>query len=232
MRQQVDFEARLRKERTQQRTEFEALLRQRDEALRRMEERLCSSNLNQLSHTDFSNNECAAVGTANVGERARDPIIRELGFKLKPDIFDGTVPLREFFSQFELIARANHWSNETKTVALVLCLRGKARAVLECVQEIENLDSFELKSKLELRFGESYLSQSYYSQFTNRKQKSGEDEATLGSKIESLSQLIYPECSHQIRDKIACAQFVSALTDRFVRRTLQLERVTSLKMAV
>lgn len=35
-----------------------------------------------------------------------------------------------------------------------------------------------------------------------------------------------------MRDKIACAQFVSALSDGFLRRTLQLEGVTSLKIAV
>ena len=83
-----------------------------------------------------------------------------------------------------------------------------------------------------MRFGESYLAQYYYSQFTNRKQRSGEDEATLGSDIERLSNLAYPDCSHQVRDKIACAQFVTALSNGFVRRTLQLEGITSLKMAV
>jgi len=62
--------------------------------------------------------------------------------------------------------------------------------------------------------------QNYYSQFTNRKQKFGENIASLGFDIERLSQLAYPECSDSIRYKIACAQFVSALFDRFVKRTL------------
>lgn len=35
-----------------------------------------------------------------------------------------------------------------------------------------------------------------------------------------------------MRDKVACAQFVSALSDGFLRRTLQLEEVISLKIAV
>jgi len=140
--------------------------------------------------------------------------------------------LREFFSQFELIARANRWNDEIKTITLASYLGGKARAVLECVEDIESLNYAELKAELELRFGEAYLAQSYYSLFTNRKQKTGEDEATLGSDIERLSQLAYPECSHQVREKIACAQFISALSNKFVRRTFQLEGVTSLKMAV
>jgi len=38
--------------------------------------------------------------------------------------------------------------------------------------------------------------------------------------------------SQIIRDKITCAQFVSALSDRFVSRILQLEGITSLREAI
>jgi len=180
----------------------------------------------QLSPFDNRNNDRS--NSENLNENA----VNELGYKLKLDNFDGTAPLREFFSQFELIARANRWNDEVKTIALESYLRGKARAVLECIVDIESLNYAELKAKLELRFDEAYLVQSYYSLFTNRKQKSEEDEATLNSDIERFSQLAYPECSHQVREKIACAQFISALSNKFVRRTLQLEGVTSLKIAI
>lgn len=209
----------LQEERIRQQADFEARLQQRDEVLQELQERLQQNELSQ-----FNNRESAAGIN-------RDSLNRELGFELKPDIFDGTVPLREFLSQFEMIARTNRWSDALKTVALVSSLRGKARAVLECVQ-LETLNFGELKSKLELRFGDSYLSQSYYSIFTNRRQKSGEDEAALGTDVERLSQLAYPECSHEVRDKIACAQFITALSNGFIKRTLQLEGITSLKAAV
>jgi len=39
------------------------------------------------------------------------------------------------------------------------------------MQNLENLQFEELKSKLEMRFGETHSLQNYYSQFTNRKQK-------------------------------------------------------------
>lgn len=233
MQQQILFASQLQQRdeaRVQQQANFEAQLHQRDEVLRRMEERIrLQEQQNQLSRLN-NNSEIRSV---NVEETVPCVVInKELGYKLKPDIYDGTVPLREFFSQFELIARANSWSEATKNVALISSLRGKARAVLECVENVNSLTYAELKSKLELRFGEGYLSQTYYSQFTNRKQKLGEDEATLGSDIERLSQLAYPECPHQTRDKIACAQFVAALSNTFVKRTLQLEGLTSLKMAI
>ncbi|CAL1672121.1 unnamed protein product [Lasius platythorax] len=156
----------------------------------------------------------------------------ELGYKLKPENFDGSVPLREFLAQFDLIARANGWNSCQKTLALAACLRGKAWTVLDGVSEIENLEFADLKSKLELRFGEGHLAQTYYTQFTNRRQKISEDLASLGADLERLSRLAYPECSHEVRDKIACAQFIAALSDGFVKRTLQLESISSLKSAI
>ena len=76
------------------------------------------------------------------------------------------------------------------------------------------------------------MSQNYYSLFTNRKQKFGEELASFGAELERLARLAYPECSFAVRDKIACAQFLSALSDGFLRQTLQLEGITSLKLAV
>ena len=64
---------------------------------------------------------------ANAGER----VTSRTSFKLKPDTYDGSTSLREFLSQFNLIARANRWDQEIKTSVIVSCLRGKARAVLE-----------------------------------------------------------------------------------------------------
>jgi len=77
---------------------------------------------------------------------------------------------------------------------------------------LERLEFSELVSKLELRFGENLNAQNYYTQFTSRKQNFGEDFATLGADLERLSRLAYPECPLNVRDKIACAQFVSAIS--------------------
>lgn len=211
----------MRQEQTRREEDFAAALRQRDAELERLQQQI------QLSRsTNLSAAEPESGGSDLCGARVA------LGYKLKPDTFDGSVSLREFFSQFELIARANRWDDATRTVALASCLRGKARSVLEAVEDLGSVDFAELKSKLELRFGEGHLSQNHYASFTNRKQKFGEDLAALGSELERLSRLAYPECPYAVRDKIACAQFVSALTDNFIRRTLQLEGVTSLKAAV
>lgn len=139
--------------------------------------------------------------------------------------------MRVSFSVF-LIARANLWDDARKSMTLAVSLKGKARAVLESVENLDNMNFEELKLKLELRFEEGNLAQNYYFQFTNCRQKSGENFASFGAEFKRLSCLAYSEYSFSIRDKIACAQFVSALTNEIVGKTPQFEGSTSLKAAV
>ncbi|XP_011859239.1 PREDICTED: uncharacterized protein LOC105556748 [Vollenhovia emeryi] len=215
----------MRENQARREEELRATLRQRDEELQ----------LLRTSQISLSNNRAAGdfeTRSANADAFSNSYPRSELGFKIKPDTFDGTTSLREFFSQFELIVRANCWTDATKTVVLASCLRGKARSVLETVEDLTNLEYSELKSKLELRFGEVYLSQNCYTQFINQKQRFGEDLAAYGIELERLSRLAYAECPHDVRDKIACAQFVSGVYDGFTRRTLQLEGISSLNLAV
>src|SRR5580765_8010877 len=145
--------AQLREEQKMEREQIQQELRQRDETLRRMEQEIA-----QISRSNNSVNvENERVNVSERDETSASSNIN-LGYKLKPDTFDGTGSLREFFTQFELIARANRWTNELKTVALASSLGGKARSVLDCIKEIEKLEFAELKSRLELRFGEGHLS--------------------------------------------------------------------------
>lgn len=61
------------------------------------------------------------------------------------------------------------------------------------------------------------MAQIYYTQFTNRRQKFSKD-SFLGADIERLSRLGYPECTREVRDKIACAQFIAAISNSFIKR--------------
>jgi len=117
----------LREERQQERDNFEMRLRQREEELRRLEAGVLQRIPQQLSPSNNGNNDRSDSGNFN-----ENAVMNELGYKLKPDNFDGTAPLREFFSQFELIAPANRWNDEVKIIALASCLKGRARAILVC----------------------------------------------------------------------------------------------------
>lgn len=47
-----------------------------------------------------------------------------------------------------------------------------------------------------------------------------------------MARLAYPELTLETRDKVTYVQFISALSDSFMKRTLQLEEVDSLKSAI
>jgi len=56
---------------------------------------------------------------------------------------------------------------------------------------------------------------------------------TLDADLERLSRLAYPKCTEvEVWDKIAYAQFIAVLTNSFIKRTLQLEGLTSLRVAI
>jgi len=153
-------------------------LRQRDAEIQLVTGRLVEQQISPSKYNSFGGvrdrvaHSCAdgrdAGARARECDEPRDSFRAEM-IKLKPDIYDGSVSFNEFLVQFELIARANRWSGDAKIVILVSSLKGKARVILESVQDLESLSYDELKTKLELRFGETHSSQNYYSQFTNRR---------------------------------------------------------------
>jgi len=110
------------------------------------------------------------------------------------------------FSRCLISSRGRIIGTNPKTIALATSLRGKVgRAVLDGVEDFEKLQYNELESRLLLRFGEEYMAQTFYAQFTNRNQKFGEDLPTLEAELECLCRLAYPEYTLEIRDKIASA---------------------------
>lgn len=123
----------LREEQKIEREQMQTEMRLRDETLHRLEKEINQINrsnnisvyANKREIIPEQNDLCASLNT-------------NLGYKLKPDTFDGTGSLREFFIQLNLIAWANNWIESMRTVVLASSLKGKARSVLDCV-EIENL---------------------------------------------------------------------------------------------
>ncbi|XP_077259759.1 uncharacterized protein LOC143896081 [Temnothorax americanus] len=230
------------------RSELEARLKERDATVTRLQEQLAVHQLspsNNVFHGGILNKatreigagEGACAGRAACGNSVKPLRVMgtgegscagrtacggssetALGYKLEPNTFDGIVSLCEYLAPFNLIAQANGWVESSRTVALASSLRKKARAVLNGVTEFESLRYSELEARLELRFGEAHMSQTFYTQFTNRRQKPGEDLPVLGADLERLACLAYSECSAEVRDKIACAQFVAALSDGFVKQ--------------
>ena len=93
-----------------------------------------------------------------------------------PGIFNGTQDecVLEFFENFELMAKANGWENETKLVYLPLYLKGSAYKLFKIIDSETKL-SFE---KIMFKFKENFASHSrtkmLRNKLRNRKLKSGE----------------------------------------------------------
>ena len=158
----------LRESLTQREEEQAATLRRHEEELRFLQLSLLNNipqNGNAGSESrvsgagvDARRENAFGAGADARREDARSEARMSVGVKIKPDTFDRTAPLREFLIQFSLIASVNRWSETEKAVVLASCLRGKARSLLDSCAVSEGFISFEeLKSKLELRFGESEL---------------------------------------------------------------------------
>lgn len=201
--------------------------RRRDGERQQAEVQRLELRLTQLSQTSLRE-ASAGEGLSHSDEQEN----RGVDLKLRPDTFDGSGRFKEYLVQFNLIARANGWDNSTKVVVLASCLRGRARELLESCSETEELSFEGLLIKLQLRFGESSDIQNSYTQFTNRKQRNGEELAALGADLERLVRLAYPDCPQEVRERIACSQFISAISNNFIRQTLQLEGISSLRKAV
>lgn len=69
-------------------------------------------------------------------------------------------------------------------------------------------------------------------EFSNRKQKTGENLATLAADLNKLSRFAYQKCTADTQNTIACTQFINAVRNPLLPQTLQLERVKSLKKTV
>ena len=113
---------------------------------------LINSDVNDAGCTNIVNHrELSAHSIGSVDRFDPSALFRKgeaACIKLKPDIYDGSASFSiQSYRPREPLGRGNkdHWFG----------LRGKARAVLESMQNLENLQFEELKSKLEMRFGET-----------------------------------------------------------------------------
>ncbi|XP_043257987.1 uncharacterized protein LOC122400528 [Colletes gigas] len=71
-----------------------------------------------------------------------------------------------------------------------------------------------------------------YVMFKNYKQRRGESISDLAAEIERLSQAAFGDCPIEVRDKLAASQFIAALANEEMKRTLRLGGFVSLRAAV
>ncbi|GBM42713.1 hypothetical protein AVEN_219159-1 [Araneus ventricosus] len=84
-----------------------------------------------------------------------------------------------------------------------LWYRGSAAEVLQGIPADKLKDLKTIEKALESRFGDSHLSQFYYTELKTRSQKPGESLQELAADVERLKSLAYAECPLDVRESLA-----------------------------
>lgn len=150
----------------------------------------------------------------------------------KPQDFDGSSPWRSFISQFESIANGHGWTASDRLSELVACLRGPALEVFAHLPDTDRLDYHSLTVSLESRFGVMKQEPWFRSQLRRRTRGTGETLPSLARDVERLVAMAYPSAVQELRDSLACDQFLDALNDADLQIAVRQGRPSSLQDAL
>ena len=118
----------------------------------------------------------------------------ELGYVLKPSIFDGKTSWEQCKIRLEAVANANGWDTQKKAFALVTSLKGPAQNVLFPLSANEQPDYQTVVSALQARFGAKNLSNLNYARFHFYKQQKGQTISDLATEVERLAHVTFGDC--------------------------------------
>lgn len=148
--------------------------------------------------------------------------------KLKP--FNGETPLDLYLHQVNIIADANHWTEDDKARAVIAQLDRPALNVLHRLQGTR-LTYTALVATLRDRFGDDYLQQAYYAELRSRRQQSSESLPELASSVERLSYKSFPGATADTLNRVGTAAFVDAISDPEVIKFFRLARPDTIRAA-
>lgn len=80
------------------------------------------------------------------------------------------------------------------------------------------------------KFDEKHLSRSYFNELLTRKKN--EDFITFSEEIERLVRLAYLDSPEEVRDHVACRQFINGIEHKELERVLRLDRIETLQTTV
>ncbi|KAJ8006813.1 hypothetical protein DPEC_G00111120 [Dallia pectoralis] len=150
---------------------------------------------------------------------------------VKPPKFNGQGKWEVFFTQFELLANAGRWSDETKALQLALCLTEEASECLLTLAPGGRADYRALVEALGDRFGSDSQPNTLRIELGNRKRLPGESLKALASSILSMTRRAYGTMPLGVQDELARDSFIRALAPTECRH-VQMAEPLSLRVAV
>lgn len=150
----------------------------------------------------------------------------------KPQVYDCSISWLAFRTQFDSISSIHGWNDQEKLGELVACLRGPALEAFAHFPVDERNNYTQLMGMLEQRFGCGKQEPWFRAQFRRRMRGPGEPLSTLARDIEKLAFQAYPDASQELRDSLACDQFLDALGDADLQIMVRQSRPSCLQDAV
>ena len=150
-------------------------------------------------------------------DRERIPVLR-------PKDYDGTGSWTEFLRRFNMVARANNWSYNTKGDQLKNCLTGSAGSIVHKNPAAVAWTYDDVVDQVGAVYGPSREHQLLLvEKLERRKRKKGESLHTLRDDICELVDIAYPMANREAREALAVERFIRALDNpKIVHRLLQL----------
>ena len=157
--------------------------------------------------------------------------------EIVPDRFDGTSSWVDYWTHFQACWNLNQWSDDEAALVLACCLSKSACKVLNPKPKDNrgrerNITIYELKSRLELRYGPGVLPETFLAELKTRKQGSQESIQELGESVGELVRQAYPDVPDDFLDRMGVIHFRDAIVEAEIRAALFRNRPTSLDEAI
>lgn len=138
---------------------------------------------------------------------------------LKPDIYDGTGSVEDYFVHYEMVAEINDWSGLEMMQFLKISLRGEALQVVQQLEQVAKTDYRAMKEKLLQRFSSINRSKVFQAQLSARRRGDGESLPKLAQNIRYLVGHAYPELHGygDMFEKLSTNHFLDALISSEMR---------------
>ncbi len=142
----------------------------------------------------------------------------------RPPPYDGQSAWDTYATQFDMLARVNHWTELEKTMFLAVSLRGPALMVLSNLTPERRYDYQHLVTALQNRFGAANQAELNRMKLKGRTRRREESLPELLEDIERLVRLAYPEAAPEMLELLAKDHFIDSLPDEDKRLRIRQNR--------
>lgn len=150
----------------------------------------------------------------------------------RPAVYEGKCPWEAYFTQFEMLAGLNNWTEAEKAAYLAVSLRGSALTVLTNLAEGQRSNYTALTTALKNRYGTGHQTELNRAKLRGRFRQREETLPALAEDVERLARLAYPGASDTMVLTLAKEQFIDALQDEDTKLRIRQLRPQNLQQAL